>query len=244
MTKKTVVPSAALFVSLFLAWAPTASAKNPNSLVFAPNSTPFGMSYGEWSAEWWKWLISIPAKNSPVLDADGGDCAEGQSGPVWYLAGTFGGAVTRTCSVPASKLIMFPILNAVCYRVGPGAFDEGTEQELRDCAKNSMDHATVVDASIDGVALHSLNPPNSPFRTQSGGFEFSVPPNNILGLPPGGPFSSGQAVSDGYWIMTASLPLGPHTIHFHGRIDIPATDTEPPFEFETEATYLLDIVQD
>jgi hypothetical protein len=30
---------------------------------------------------------------------------------VWYLASTAGGAVTRSCTIPAGKTILFPIVN-------------------------------------------------------------------------------------------------------------------------------------
>jgi hypothetical protein len=50
----------------------------------------FGKIYGEWSAAWWQWAVSIPASESPVLLTDDDlnfDCSLGQHGPVWFLAG-------------------------------------------------------------------------------------------------------------------------------------------------------------
>jgi hypothetical protein len=39
----------------------------------------------------------------------------GQRGPIWFLGGFFGGTddkpVTRTCSVPADKVLFFPVAN-------------------------------------------------------------------------------------------------------------------------------------
>jgi hypothetical protein len=44
----------------------------------------------------------------------GEQCAGGQSGKVWYLAGTVGsGSVTRTCTVPTSRALFFPITGDV-----------------------------------------------------------------------------------------------------------------------------------
>src|SRR5437899_1087429 len=54
-----------------------------NPGVFAPSSKPFGKTYGEWSAAWWQWVLSIPKRDNPLADPTGEKCAVGQSGPVW-----------------------------------------------------------------------------------------------------------------------------------------------------------------
>jgi hypothetical protein len=78
------------------------------------NANAYGNTYGEWSARWWQWLLSIPAATNPNSDTTGANCAQEQAGPVWFLAGTFGGsAVTRSCTVPAGKALFFPILNSI-----------------------------------------------------------------------------------------------------------------------------------
>jgi hypothetical protein len=35
----------------------------------------------------------------------------GQDGPVWFLAGTPGGPVTRDCTIPEGKQLYFPLVN-------------------------------------------------------------------------------------------------------------------------------------
>lgn len=42
-----------------------------NAGVFLPSSTPFGKTYGEWGDEWWKWALSIPPGDNPLLDETG-----------------------------------------------------------------------------------------------------------------------------------------------------------------------------
>ncbi len=42
--------------------------------VFLPNEKPFGLTYGEWSAEWWKWLLSSPIDSNPSTDKTGKYC--------------------------------------------------------------------------------------------------------------------------------------------------------------------------
>ena len=80
-------------------------ADNINPGVLAINGQVGGLTYGQWSAKWWQRAFSLPDKFT--------DCTENQpTGPVWFLDGTAGGSpVTRSCTVPAGKNIMFPIFN-------------------------------------------------------------------------------------------------------------------------------------
>jgi hypothetical protein len=81
----------------------------PLNLAFA-DSQPFE----QLSAEWWQWALSIPTSENPQLDTTGGKCVVGQRGSVWFLAGIFGGGTTtRICSVPADKVLYFPVINSV-----------------------------------------------------------------------------------------------------------------------------------
>ena len=147
-----------------------------NLVVFPPDSNPYGVSYAEWTAKWWQWVLSIPKESNPVRDKSGKNCAQGQSGPVWFLAGTFGGSVVRECTIPAEKSIMFPPLNSECsYAEFPNL---KTESELRDCAKTSQNKITQLEASIDGMPLQGLDE----YRVQSLLFNLTLPENNALGI--------------------------------------------------------------
>jgi len=220
---------------LLVAFAPTALATNHereslasggnggqgNPGVLPPNSTVLGRSYGDWGGEWWKWALSIPFAVNPMNDQTGANAAQGQSGPVWFLAGTFcvdinvGCAVataTRTCTVPTGKIIFFPILNAECSTFeGNGT----TFAELRDCARAGGDIATGLVCEVDGVSIGNLDA----YRATSGLFTWGpLPAGNILeafGLP-NTVGATSAAVQDGYYIMLAPLRAGPHTIHFAG----------------------------
>src|SRR6185312_9824032 len=88
--------------------------------VIPPQSHPYGKSYAEWSAEHWKWTYSMPADAHPLTDT--ADVSAGQSGPVWFLGGTFApttdlngnliGVVDRHVRIPTGKALFFPILDA------------------------------------------------------------------------------------------------------------------------------------
>jgi hypothetical protein len=60
---------------------------------------------------WVRWAESLPWLDGPIKDQTGEHCADGQDGPVWYLAGTAGGPVVRECDIPAGKQLFFPLLN-------------------------------------------------------------------------------------------------------------------------------------
>ncbi|MFI6939153.1 hypothetical protein ACIBI4_07770 [Streptomyces sp. NPDC050418] len=73
---------------------------------------------GELGGRWWKWALSAPDSKSPVRDTTGEHAAWSQPDDLWFLAGTYGGKVTRTCEVPSGRPLFFPVLNiqhAVSY---------------------------------------------------------------------------------------------------------------------------------
>jgi hypothetical protein len=166
--------------------------------------------YGQWSAVWWQWAANISKPHSPLDDPSGANCAVNQKGPVWFLAGNSGGTSTRNCTVPADKGILFSILNAECSTVER---DGTTEQELRACAVDLINHVTETAASVDGTAVNLGRPSKGNFRFQSPLFEITFAPDNAFGVPAG----TGSSVADGFWVLVKPLPAGPHTIDFHGK---------------------------
>src|SRR5262245_28159783 len=89
-------PWPTLLAAVFLAFgaaangmAGTGSQANPR--IFPPQSIPYGKSYGEWSAAWWRWAAAFPVNSNPLLDQTGANAALGQSNSVWFLAGNTGG---------------------------------------------------------------------------------------------------------------------------------------------------------
>jgi hypothetical protein len=177
-----------------------------NTLVFPVDAKPYGKSYAEWSAIWWQWLLSIPKDISPAGDTTGKNCGTNQQGPIWFLAGTFGGAAECTCTIPSGKAIMFSPINSECsYAEYP---DEKTESDLLECAKTFQDQTTYAQVTITGTAIENLDN----FRIQSPPFNVTFPENNVFGISPG----QTQSVSDGIWIILKPLPPGEHKIGFKG----------------------------
>lgn len=203
------------------------------------NARPFGMTYGGWAAEWWKWAYSLPMATFP---SDGpnevlADCSAGQSGHVWFLAGAFTttplgddvlGEANRTCiePVPPGTALFVPLVNAECSTF---AGDGNTEEALRACANDLIDQVTELFIEIDGVPLNDL----FDFRAESPLFVWGpVPEGGILKVPAG---TTSESVAAGYHVMIPPLPRGDHTIHFGGVADF------GDFKFLVDVTYNLTV---
>lgn len=200
--------------------------------VLSANSTLDGVTYSEWTARWWQWLVSVPLERNPAADTTGEFCAENQNGPVWFLPGTFAGPVDRTCNIPAGKAILIALVNSEC---NPAEYpDLQTESELRSCAKAGQDSVSELFTRIDGVQLKDTDLES--YRVDSPLFNLTLPENNIFGLPP----QTTPTVSDGYWVFLEPLSEGSHTIHFRAAIVDP-TDPTGAGNFLTEARYQITV---
>ncbi len=199
-----------------------AAAGRSNATILPPGANMFGASYGEWSARWWQWALSLPADAHPLLETAG--CDAGQSGPVWFLGGSFiNSTVVRECTVPAGLAIFFPVLNTECSTIESPPFFGGNEDELRDCAAAVTNSGMF--ATIDGVDVLNLDS----YRVQSPLYTFSAPDGGLFGGP-----VTGQSVSDGVWLMLSPLSAGTHTIHLGGT---QTAGTFPPLTLDV--TYNL-----
>jgi hypothetical protein len=203
-----------------------ASAQGQNFSIFPVDSKPYNLTYGEWSAKWWIWALSIPEENNPITDQTGEDCDINQQGPVWFLAGTLGGSVTRECTIPPDKSILLSPLNIECsYAEFPTM---KTEQELRDCAQWPN---AAVEVSIDGINIQDIDK----YIVRSPIFDVTLPENNIFGAPAG----PTKAVSGGWWVLLRPLSPGNYQVSFGGSVvDNPTTGTQG---FAVKATYNLNI---
>jgi len=203
---KGLLPAALIAASLALGAASSASAgqgNQGNSGILPPQSHPFGKSYSQWAAAWWQWAYSIPADQNPITDTTGEFSQIGQTGPVFFLAGNYGGTTVRECTVPTDKGILFPLLNQswVQFPTDPPF----TIHEIRAIIGPLVDNPSLF-CEIDGRAVQNL----LNYREQSSVFGVTVPAGNLLGLDPG---TYAPCVDDGYYLMLAPLTSGQHTIH-------------------------------
>lgn len=162
--------------------------------VYSIYSKPLGLSYGEWSARWWKWFLSIPKNRNPAFDLDGSNANTNQNwSPVFFLCQTFENTDRpphRTVCIPANSLIFMPIINWLSLIHQDGETDE----QLLTKARNKMDVVTNLQLTVNGTRVREgleAHRAVSPF------FGVKLPKNNILGLTPG----VRRAVSDGFWVF-------------------------------------------
>jgi len=198
------------------------------SPVLPPKAHPHGRSFSEWAAAWWTWALSQPVDTNPILDTTGEFCANLQQGKVWFLAGSAGGEVTRSCTVPLGTFLLFPIINFVSC----GApFAPETEEEVRNDVSFVRDGASRLMATIDGIPVPDIQ---SRYFEESAIFEVTVPDNNLFGIP-GGTLVA-PCADAGYYLMTHPLSPGPHTITFSGSLA-----GAPGGDFSLSVTYNITV---
>ncbi len=199
-----------------------------NPGVYATDSRPFGISYGEWTFKFWQWVTMIPNDKNPNTDSTGQNCAINQDGPVWFLAPSFGGIWERTCTIPAGKAVLFPVLTGECdYLSSPSV---KSQDELLRCA--SEGNEGLMSTEIDGLKLNGLEK----YRVQSPFHNITIPEDNAFGSPPG----TSVGVTDGFWVFLEPLSAGNHEIHFKGDVlDNPTTGTQ---SYSSDVTYHLKVL--
>ncbi|QGZ52997.1 signal protein [Streptomyces sp. QHH-9511] len=148
------------------------------------------MSGGELQGRWWSWAASEPAEVNPVADRDGRECGRNQPQDVWFLAGTFGGQVTRACAVPGGRPIAFPVVNSYGEPSDCAAFMSGAR-------------GTVL---LDGEAVEPEAYPGDVMTVRS------AQGNAVTGE--GGGFT---ATGCGLWVQLPALAPGKHALKIRGR---------------------------
>ena len=183
-----------------------------------PTETYFGKTYGEWGGAWWKWTLELPYSQNPILDPDGRFGHLGQTGDVWFLAGTFGAKTNRSLVVPHGKSLFFPLINTAndypCpdpnFKPAPGQTLEAFLQQVN---ADAIAGTTNLFVEVDGVSYTNL----FAYRGISPLFNFTA--DISLKRPDYDPCITGseqQMASDGYWFMLKPLTAGTHTLRLGG----------------------------
>jgi hypothetical protein len=232
-----IAACAAVLIAVAAAGAGAAGGPAP---VIPPGARVGGLTYGQWSAAQWRWEIGAP--NDPthqVVDQNPGtpaspapvNCALGQSGNVWFLAGTsYAQPFTttyRSCNVRAGKFLFFPLVDDWLDNLGcPGTPNSTlTADQLRTAVSQTVDtvDTTSLHASVDGQPVRSLTQDPAAFRAQANGFIYTLPANNALGafacgtlFPAGTTPPPPGAFADGYYVMLPPLCVGTHQLSFGG----------------------------
>lgn len=195
-------------------------------------------SLSELTAQWWQWAISIPTTVNPIADISGANCMVGQRGSVWFLAGSFSGGTTvvRTCSVPDTAKLFFPVVNFVNINTPNVCGQNSVNQSakfLRSQIVGLVDGAVNLSVTVDSQPVEALQ------RVKSIVFDVAMPLDNIFNAGCGGPGSVpagvySPAVDDGFYVHLQPLEVGNHTLHIHG--EIPGVTVQ-------DVTYKLTVVE-
>ncbi len=173
--------------------------------VLGPDESYAGRTRGEWDAQQWQWILSFPVDANPGLDPTGDFCGYGQSGPVFFLPGSFSPEPRDvTCIVPEGMAIFVALGSATCSTAEPPPYFGATEEELAACATASNDILTDVSVTINGQEV----PDAMSYRTVSPMFPLTFGENNLYEAPVG----VANAVSDSYNIIIAPPPPGEYVI--------------------------------
>jgi len=136
--------------------------------------------------DWWEWAASEPEGTNPVVDDSGKDCDRNQNYDHWFLAGTFGGEATRSCTVPRGQDLVMPVLNH-------------WSEEREDC-DDFMREATS-SATFDGEPIEVDQVPAREI-------EFEAAEGNPVVEGSGGV----KAYGCGHWVRIDAPASGEHTL--------------------------------
>lgn len=217
-----VLSALIMFLSIFtLLFTPQFLHANadPKSYFYPGDSNPYGKSYHEWSAIWWKFVLEYPDRDARLTDLNGDLCAKGQSGNVWILPGasssTGNANFTRDkCVIPNGVSLLISPDDNFCSTEEPHQkFDK---KQLTACANASVFADDSASAKLDGIELIKIT------KDELNGIRESDPSklkdvnyfeSDVFDLyyPPGeGPY---DAVSSGIFLMLKPLPPGKHTLN-------------------------------
>ena len=190
--------------------------------VLDPAEEHFGKSYSEWNTEWFKWIYETPYTDEcllPVDDATGENCTVGQSGDVFFLAGSIAADTTVVvrdkCTVPAGKALFFPLTNIAADNGGVPPEEQPTDDENRAAAEGNLEQVQpdALFASVDGEEITELER----FKTDVVEFAYTPArePNFYSCLGATGvtdPIDPSYAA--GYYVMLAPLSAGKYALRF------------------------------
>ena len=213
-----------LVVIIFYSTLTPAAALLSSLNIFPPDSEPYGLTYDEHAQNFWKWLLSVPASESPMDDTKGDKCTVGQTNTnssVFYL-GPGEGKIERTCTVPAGKGLLIPVMEV-----------EESDKEIPGASVEDLTNAAKKDQDVNSLYLQIDDEEYKyddllKYRTQpTEPFQVVFPDNGVFGVAEGGP---SQVVADGFYILTEPLTAGNHTVHYKSSLSCPDVGcVEPAF---------------
>lgn len=146
-------------------------------------------TYAELGAEWWQWALQAGSGSpNPVEDVTGDNCAVGQRGPVWFLAGSSfsanPGIAERVCDkIPAGKALFFPLINRAFFAF----LNDPPERRTPEFIRSRLNCTNIRDLSlhVNGRPVPRRQERLRRFETtgeESPLFDVQLPVDNIFGV--------------------------------------------------------------
>jgi hypothetical protein len=181
---------------------------------FTFDSSPYGVNFGAWTVEWWRWFLLTPRSINPVVDGTGKYAYVNQpSDHVWFLAGKVvnedRNLPNRFCRILNGRSILFPVIN---YEANPLEYPElRAHQDLIDRVKREEDTIIKKRCCVNGKRI-----PPQRVKSDPPIFELRINEDNAANIKEGG---STRASADGYWVFLKPLPVGDYVISFEGSCE-------------------------
>jgi len=200
-------------------------ADNLNPSLYSIDTSPYGISYQKWLERLWQWKFAVPTAENTVHTYSREKCAIGQQGPVWFLNELLSGTEDRTCTVPAGKSILLPVLDGQCDTSDVRLH---TDQDLIQCASAGNEYG-VISATVDGTPIKNLDS----YRTHTEFYNITVPADNIFKEKPPGTYRS---YTDATALFLSPLAPGSHEVHYTVAISNPI---QPNYNYAADLTFHL-----
>lgn len=191
---------------------------NGPELTFPDGNGLFGKTSEQWSAEWWKSIMSYDCAHNP-LNQQSLALTINQLSPVVFLTGMTSGIAVRNLEVPRNKALFVPVINVL--KEYPSANTDQNpkpgvtvQQYLKSEAAKYINLATNMKAELDGRLIKIGN--NNRVATDLFYFKGNKDLTGCTQQTVTGQLQA--AVSDGYWIFVQNLSPGRHILHTHAEI--------------------------
>ena len=181
---------------------------------FTVDDRPYGKTYGNWTVEWWRWVLGIPKRINPVVDMSGKYTTMNQQNrDVFFLAGKLAekreNLPERSCKVSGQKSILVPVINCEANPLENPELE--TLKAIEQRARSDEDTIVSYHCYLDGKAVPTHRVHSDPII-----FEVSLVEDNLFSAKGG----LTHASADGYWAFLKPLPKGEHTISFQGSCEM------------------------
>jgi len=214
-----------LLLAMVVAVPPPAAGESPGA------GSGRDEKFGQWTAEWWQWVLSLPVSDNPLFDETGERAATAQPNKkVFYLVGVvnLSGTAERTITIPEGTPLFGPVVNSENDNVfnDPPLTVPVLRQQVTDLIDTSSGFLILDGQEMTADLVH---------RVQSPVFSYVLPAEDniyqFFGVDVSGRIK--PAISDGYWFYIPPLSRGEHTLHFHGVI---------PGSLELDIIYHINVV--